>query len=258
MANRRMLSKSISTSIKVNALDEFSQLLFTWIIPHTDDFGRMDGESEVVKALVMPMSKRKVDDFSRSLTRMAEIGLIKWYRVDKKSVIEVINFDDHQSNLVHKRTQSKFPDQNHGPDNFQEILGTSKKYHSNLTELNLTELNLTQPNPPVAEKGESEFDNFWEAYPKKVSKGQAKRTWKKLNPTEQLLGKILTALERAKTSDQWVRDDGRFIPNPATWLNAEGWEDQHIPAQARASPGGSTLEDWKRVAEKMEKEAANG
>lgn len=232
MANKRMLSKSISTSIKVNSVDEFSQLLFTWMIPHTDDFGRMDGEPEVVKALVMPMTRRSIKDFIKSLVSLASIGLIDWYFSDGKKVIEIVNADEHQSNLVGKRTKSRFPDKKEGSLTFEEFLGNSENYLSNLTKLNLTKLNLTQPNPTQrsAKSGMTEFEKFWEAYPKKVSKGQARRTWQKLNPTEQLQGKILAALECAKTSDQWAKENGRFIPNPATWLNAEGWEDELRPA----------------------------
>ena len=70
------------------------------------------------------------------------------------------------------------------------------------------------------------FDIFWSAYPKKKSKGQAKKTWKKLNPDEMLLDRILASIETAKKSKQWLKDDGEFIPHPSTWLNAEGWEDE--------------------------------
>lgn len=239
MANKRLLSKSISTSIKINSIDEFSQLLFTWMIPHTDDFGRMDGEPEVVKALVMPMTRRSIKDFVRSLVLFASIGLIDWYSSNGKKVIEIINADEHQSNLVGKRTKSKFPDKNESSFGFEEFLGNSENYLSNLTKPNLTKPNLTQPNPPVrlGKAGMSDFDEFWESYPKKVSKGQARRTWQKLNPNEQLQGKILATLEQAKTSEQWAKENGRYIPNPSTWLNAEGWEDEIKPAILTASGG---------------------
>ena len=71
------------------------------------------------------------------------------------------------------------------------------------------------------------FSSFWLAYPKKKSKGQAERAWKKLNPDEQLQDRLLQALERAKKSADWQKDAGQFIPYPASWLNAKGWEDEH-------------------------------
>ena len=37
---------------------------------------------------------------------------------------------------------------------------------------------------------------------------------------------VIEGVLRWKKSDQWTRDGGRFIPNPATWLNARQWEDE--------------------------------
>jgi len=104
---------------------------------------------------------------------------------------------------------------------------------------NSTDSTATQQNQPIAE-AEAEamhcaskndalpgFDNFWKAYPRKKSKGNAKKAWKKLKPNEQLQNRILRALEQAKTSVDWLKEGGQFIPYPASWLNAEGWEDRN-------------------------------
>jgi len=77
---------------------------------------------------------------------------------------------------------------------------------------------------------ENRFETFWTAYPKKRSKGAAEKAWAKIKPNEQLTGEILSALERAKTSADWQKDGGQYIPYPATWLNAKGWEDDYTPA----------------------------
>ena len=71
------------------------------------------------------------------------------------------------------------------------------------------------------------FDTFWDALPKgkKKSKGTAERAWKKLKIDEQLFQLIMKGLAKAKTSEAWLSDGGKFIPHPATWLNAKGWED---------------------------------
>lgn len=82
----------------------------------------------------------------------------------------------------------------------------------------------TYTDPPKSPKGD-DFEKFFTAYPKKRSKGQAEKAWAKLKPNEHLVGVILRAVERAKTSAEWTRADGQYIPYPATWLNAKGWED---------------------------------
>jgi hypothetical protein len=76
------------------------------------------------------------------------------------------------------------------------------------------------------ERANGLFKRFWTAYPKKRSKGQAEKIWAKIHPDEQLLEKILSTIERAKKSEDWIKEAGQFIPYPATWLNAKGWEDE--------------------------------
>ena len=49
----------------------------------------------------------------------------------------------------------------------------------------------------------------------------------KLNPTDEMLSMLLSAIEQQESSDQW--QDQRFIPHAATWLNGKRWEDK-LPA----------------------------
>lgn len=71
------------------------------------------------------------------------------------------------------------------------------------------------PKPPDG------FDEFWSAYPRKTAKGSARGAFRKAL-TKSTLPSILAALERQKP--QW--SDPKFIPHPATWLNAERWLDE--------------------------------
>lgn len=74
----------------------------------------------------------------------------------------------------------------------------------------------------------NDFAQFWKAYPKKKSKGTAEKAWAKIKPNEQQVSAILAAIEQAKTSVDWQKQNGQFIPYPATWLNAKGWEDEGL------------------------------
>ena len=69
------------------------------------------------------------------------------------------------------------------------------------------------------------FDEFWQAYPKKVGKGYAQECFKKIKPSRKLLDTMLEAIAKQKKSDMWKRDKGQYIPNPSTWLNQKRWED---------------------------------
>ena len=69
---------------------------------------------------------------------------------------------------------------------------------------------------------EKEFEKFWEVYPKKINKARALKAWIKQRPD---LKVCLESLKTNMRSEQWARDDGRFIPHASTWLNGEQWED---------------------------------
>ena len=70
------------------------------------------------------------------------------------------------------------------------------------------------------------FAEFWSAYPKKVGKPAAEKSFNRLNVTDELLAQMLFVIQTSKHSDGWQKQGGQFIPNPATWLNQRRWEDQ--------------------------------
>ena len=85
-----------------------------------------------------------------------------------------------------------------------------------------------QPRKPFRSiKQQDRFDTFWEEYPRKRSKGQAEKTWIKLDPDDATFECILEGLDNAKRSIDWQKDGGQYIPYPSTWLNAKGWEDEY-------------------------------
>ena len=73
---------------------------------------------------------------------------------------------------------------------------------------------------------ETRFNRFWNAYPRKVAKQTALRAFEKINPDEALVERMIAAIGKWKTTDQWIKDGGQFIPHPATWLNQRRWEDE--------------------------------
>jgi len=91
------------------------------------------------------------------------------------------------------------------------------------TQSKVKKKKINTPLPPALRE---RFDLFYASYPKKKSRGQAEKAFSRINPDEQLLRTILSAIERAKKSEDWTKENGRYIPHPATWLNAKGWEDE--------------------------------
>ena len=72
---------------------------------------------------------------------------------------------------------------------------------------------------------ESKFIDFWTAYPKKVGKIDAERAWSKAKDKPDI-ETILKSIADHIKSEQWQKDNGQFIPNPATFINQGRWYDE--------------------------------
>lgn len=78
---------------------------------------------------------------------------------------------------------------------------------------------------------EARFERFWSVYPRHIAKQNAKKSFDKLNPDDELLAVMIRAVNEQKKTDQWTKDNGQFIPHPATWINQKRWEDESVPAK---------------------------
>jgi len=86
---------------------------------------------------------------------------------------------------------------------------------------------------PKAPKGaDVRFEEFWKAYPKKIGKDAARRAFEKRKITAELMTLVMQSVRKQCQSDAWKKDDGQFIPHPATWLNQGRWQDEIDTATA--------------------------
>ena len=79
------------------------------------------------------------------------------------------------------------------------------------------------------EDGGGRFEAFWASYPRKVGKDAARKAYASRAPTGDLHRRMLDAVALQRQSEQWRKQNGQFIPNPATWLQQGRWEDE-LPA----------------------------
>lgn len=152
---------------------------------------------------------------------MEACGLVTTYVVSGRSYGFFVTWGKHQRV---RAKESKHPAPTsadicgHLPSNAPVVIGygvKGKGYREEGKEL-----------PPLPPKGDDGFERFYRTYPKKKGKAAALKAWKKLNPSPELQITILTAIEHAKQTPSWQKDNGQFIPYPATWLNGQRWEDE--------------------------------
>lgn len=120
---------------------------------------------------------------------------------------------------------------------FRNVSETLHETHQNRTEQNRAEGEEISPSPVDSKNGSGgtyseDFLQFWQAYPKRVGKGEAFKAWKRVGHEVQITV-VLVAVQAQADTDQWRRNNGQFIPNPATWLNQRRWEDSTEPLRTR-------------------------
>ena len=99
-----------------------------------------------------------------------------------------------------------------------------------------------RPKPKKIDQGR--FEEFWSAYPKKQSKGQAERAYAKAikDTTHEA---IIAGLNRSIQSDHRF-ENKQYTPYPAVWLNAKGYLDDFkvAPKPPPAPPSLQMIRRW--------------
>lgn len=102
----------------------------------------------------------------------------------------------------------------------------------------------TTPAKKIKEEYPEDFEKFWSVYPnKKSGKSNAFISWKKLNGRRPPVEQITAAIEKQKSSTDWTKDNGQFIPMATTWLNQKRWDAVMDIQVQPAAPKTSTIEE---------------
>lgn len=161
---------------------------------------QIDGGYQIHDYLHWNMSREQYDSVKESLSRAGKKGMkSRW-----KGHIR-------QDNPGYKVSNN--------PPNNQSI--TSLSISKSLNSLN---------------SSSSEFEQFWQAYPRKTGKKAALNEWKKATDRPPL-ETVLWAISQQREGADWRKEGGKFIPHPSTWLHQGRWDD--VPRQTEiADPNG--------------------
>lgn len=113
-----------------------------------------------------------------------------------------------------------------------------------------TRLNLTRSKELDLKRYLPEFEEFWNAYPKRVGKGKAHAAFTKATQHTHAQTIIQAAAQYAQAPGL---PEKQYIPHPTTWLNAESWEDD-LPA-AHTVPKTKNTTALQELQQRLEKAA---
>ena len=209
-----------------------AEILYYRLLVTVDDFGRFDARPLLIKARCFPIREYVTGEMVAAwLDELSDADLIVVYEHAGIAFLQVQRWDNKP-----RSTESKFPQMNTDTDKCIRLHTSVNQLHTNVPRarprsaretVTVTGTETVTCASHSALNGA--FAEFWKSYPRKKSKGAAEKAWIKIKPDEQLQDRILQAVERAKTSADWKKEE-QFIPYPASWLNAKGWEDEALTA----------------------------
>lgn len=267
MARSRNIKPSFFINDELGDCTIPARLLFIALWTLADREGRLEHRPKRIKAASFPYDDDV--DVVPLISELESHGFIETYTVDGINVLAIPNFVKHQ-NPHYKERDSELP-----PRLDQACSNVEPQDQANL-DPSIPTLPCTDPadslllnpespllNPdsgslkpdapstdvdaPSPEDHSVEFDQFWEHYPRKVSKQAARKAFSRLSRVKRK--RAITAVVDYAVSPQGRDSDRELIPHPATWLNGGRFDDERAEWQhpmtksPRGSPGRSELPD---------------
>jgi len=226
MARRRMIEVSIAHDKVLNGLSDFAQLLYLKILPHTDDWGRFEGDPELVQARVDPLSKKRIEKYRTAMQEIATAKLWIWYRTDKgKMVVQFSqeSFERINAFLIKQRKNPEFPPYK---DSYELICSDMPAYtiERESNKIKEKEESKEQKESVLSPKEKEErFKAVWLLYPRREGRKEALKHFMASVSTEADAQKLTSAMENYKSYLKKNKTEAQFIKMGSTWFNQ--WDD---------------------------------
>lgn len=231
MARIRNIKPDFWTDEKLVELEPIERLLFIGLWNFADDKGYLPYSPKRIKMQIFPGDSIEV---SRGLQSLISGGQVTLYDSVEGKVLHITNWEKHQK--VSNPSASKYEgvalhEVGKEPRNDAEVDSESLEGSRNSTDdsrdLHKERGREGVVNTPSPAPRSRMFDQFWDHYPRKVGKDDARKAYKRACSKVSDEGIILDGACRLAADPNLP--DKQFIPHPATWLNRGGWDDEALP-----------------------------
>ena len=237
MAEKRMFSLSVVDTDWFLDLPLSTQALYFHLNMRADDDGFVDAPNSIVRKIGaskndfdLLVAKRYVLKFESGIIVIKHWRMHNTIRQDRYKPTQ---FQEELKTLSIKENKSYTDCQPSGNQVATKcIQNVSADIDIDIDidkELDINKLYLGQKTCEDSYKKEELFESFWKVYPRKVGKEKCRNWFKSHKPKEELVQKMIEAVEEQKKSKQW--SDPQYIPHPYTWLNQGRWEDELTPSK---------------------------
>jgi hypothetical protein len=222
----RWLRDSILASRTLADLSDFAERLFFHLMVVADDYGRFNSDPAIVRSVCFPLRTDaiKCARIEKALDELILSAIARFYLAEDKVIGELVNFTKFQHPRAKK---SKFPEP--GSEFLRTFENIREQMRANATQNDHGRAatdryrdRTSDPNSSLDLVAE-QFDEFYNAYPRRQAKQDAEKAWRKLDPSDQLRARMMTDIRQ-----RYVGTELRFVPFPASYLRGARWNDEII------------------------------
>jgi len=254
MARIRTIKPEFWDSPSTAKAGPWARLAFIAMWNWADDYGRGTANLKELEGFIFPNDDTFTDcsgntvQFRDVVAEVSEAFGVVFYECDGRQFYAIPSWERHQRN-ERRAKDSKYPEPPDDPPPTRGNAGRAEMHGiSAPPERKMTDApNISgtgtgeQGNRGTGEQSrpnavdQPEFSEWWGHYPKKVAKGQARTAYK---TAAKKIGhsRLLTAV--IAYQQQTAGQDLKYIPNAATWLNGERWDDRQLPTPSPGEPSG--------------------
>jgi hypothetical protein len=254
----RTVKPEFWTSEDIASIEDWGErLLFIGLWSYVDDNGVGRDVEKLIMADLFPLEDDPRETLARvsdGLRTLAERGLVMRYEVDGKRYLYINGW--HHQKIDHPSKGGCYPlptSENASPRppepplsrESRETLAPVPGEQGNRgkgTEAPSPEpaaLALVTADAATVRAPRSAFDDFWEHYPRKVGKDDARKAWDKAVKVKKVdAARIVEGAQRFAADPNLP--EKQFIPHPSTWLARGGWDDEPCPPRNPQPSGPAT------------------
>lgn len=231
MARIRTIKPEFFTSEDIVSLSPLARLFYVSLWCEADREGRFEWKPRTLKMRYLPADNCDIDTLGQELI---DSGLVNLYEANGRTYAHIPGFTRHQ--VINNREQDS--DLPPPPQRVKDACLTresGRKEGREGKEGNTRDADAPRDEAPSPSAPEG-FDAFWAEWPsggRKGGKPECLKVWRK-DRLEAQAATIVAHVKALKTSREWLKDGGEFIPAPVVYLRGKRWDGAEVEASGMA------------------------
>lgn len=221
MPNRILRAELWDSDRFLDLPDNTHRVCYVRLISRADDLANLPATDGELVRLWRDFGVESRQKAAAILSALCDADLVRLYDADGKRFAHLPRFNQRVRHVRNIHPASPW----NSPQKINDV--TRKTSDARLTHVGRpsAEEKRREEKKTSSSSGDDGFAAFWQSYPRRIGKAAALKAWHRIRPNAELAAKILAAVESQKRSQQWLREQGKFIPHPTTWLNQGRWDD---------------------------------